>query len=70
MKIKITKEIGYDKRVRFGWTDDFDLEPQLIREMKIKGLAEHPVAVIPLPFMSAKIRQKIRNALKGIVWPE
>jgi hypothetical protein len=59
------KEIGYDKRPRFGYTDDFDKDPQIIREksghycvVRFNGdgskryeeySAVHPCVVIPLP---------------------
>lgn len=62
------KEIGYDKRIRFGWCDNLDLDPQYIHETKQKDM--HPVAVVPMPFMSAKMRQKIKECLRGIVWPD
>ncbi len=65
------KEIGYDKRIRFGWTDDLDKDPQRIFENKgAPGMHVHPVAVVPMPFMSSKMRAKIREHLKGIVWPD
>lgn len=61
------KEIGYDQRPRFGWADDLDKDPQHIREKKSPRY-RHPVVVIPLPFMSAKLRKKLREFAKGI-WP-
>jgi hypothetical protein len=64
-----TKERGYDKRIRFGWCDDLDNDPQRISE-KREDPIQHPVAVVPMPFMSAKMRAKINKHLKGIVWPD
>ena len=62
------KEVGYDKRPRFGWADDLDKDPQHVREVKSPRFSQ-PVAVIPLPFMSSKVRRKIREFVNGSVWP-
>ncbi len=58
------KPIGYDKRPRFGWCDDLDSDPQKISESK-NWDSSHPVAVIPLPFMSPKQRKTIREFAKN-----
>ena len=49
-----------DRRPRFGWTDTLDLDPQHIYEDKSD---DHPcpVVVIPLPYMSPKLRKLIRG---------
>jgi hypothetical protein len=64
---KHKKEIGYDKRPRFGWVDDLDLTPQHVYEEKVED--GHPVAVIPLPYLSSKIRKKILEFVNGTIWP-
>jgi hypothetical protein len=53
-----------DTRTRFGWAKTLDNEPQRIAEKKSNGA--FPVAVIPLPFMSAKIRAEIRGFTKRL----
>jgi hypothetical protein len=58
------KEIGYDKRPRFGWCDDLDKQPQKIVENK-SPIYSHPVVVIPLPFMSPKTKALFREFTKG-----
>jgi hypothetical protein len=63
------KPIGYDKRPRFGWADDLDKDPQFIYEAQNKKKSRHPVAVIPLPFMSAKRRRIIREFTED-TWPQ
>jgi hypothetical protein len=65
---KHVKEIGYDKRPRFGWAVDLDNDPQMIHENKIDSEL-HPVAVIPLPFMSSKQRRLVREFAKSM-WPQ
>jgi hypothetical protein len=55
-----------DKRPRFGWTETLDNEPQVIREGRKGKTKDFPVAVIPLPFMSAKMRTKILAFTKQI----
>lgn len=57
-----------DERPRFGWTDSLDKEPQVIYEKKARG-HKTPVVVIPLPFMSAKLRREIREFAKHRIWP-
>ena len=51
-----------DGRVRFGWTDSLDNEPQTIREKKFKGA--FAVAVLPMPFMSGRRRAIVREFQK------
>jgi hypothetical protein len=51
-----------DGRPRFGWTDSLDNEPQIIREKKFKGA--FAVAVLPMPFMSARRRAVVREFQK------
>lgn len=58
-----------DNRPRFGWTDVLDDDPQVIYEKRILG-TKIPVAVIPLPFMSAKQRHKVREFTKETLWPK
>ena len=58
-----------DQRPRFGWCTNLDNEPQHIYE---KGYQDFrtPVVVIPLPYMSAKMRKKIREFTNGTIWPK
>lgn len=70
-----------DNRPRFGWCDDLDNEPNIVREKKRGRLLssfsmraasvnqDRHVAVIPLPFSSAKMRAKVR-ALAKTLWPK
>lgn len=62
------KEIGYDRRPRFGWSDSLDNDPQFIYESKrgSAGRGAHPVVVIPLPFMSPKLRHAMRSVAKQL----
>lgn len=62
MKSTTTKS---DSRPRFGWTTSLDSDPQRIYEKPapkghVRRQHEFPVAVIRLPFMSAKIRKCLR----------
>jgi len=63
--MKKNKEIGYDKRARFGWTNSFDQDPVWILEEKTK-MAKHPTVVIPLPFISPKLRNSVREFTKSL----
>lgn len=67
-----------DKRPRFGWTSkrNINLDPQKIYENRddrflVKSPKENiiPVVVIPLPFLSAKMRAKIRAFTNATIWP-
>ena len=68
-----------NNRPRFGWCRSLDLDPQTIFEKRSRlvhgpGLAPanggpRPVVVIPLPYMSAKIRDKIKEFTNGTIWP-
>ena len=57
-----------DSRPRFGWCRDLDYDPQWIYEKK--SISFYPVAVIPLPCMSAVLRKKIREFTNGTIWPK
>ena len=61
------KEVGYDKSPRFGWTDDLDTDPCYIKEYKGNTFV-HPVVVIPLPFMSPKLKKLIRSFTRENIW--
>jgi hypothetical protein len=54
-------------RPRFGWTDTLDEDPQYIYEEKSDD-HPYPVVVIPLPYMSPKLRRLIREYTNSI-WP-
>jgi hypothetical protein len=58
-----------DKRPRFGWANSLDNDPQIIAEKKLRN-DYFPVAVIPLAFMSAKMRDKVRKLAKEYLNPE
>lgn len=62
----MSKPIGYDRRPRFGWVDDLDKDPQFIYEVQNKGKERHPVVVIPLPFMSPKMKKFSRVVAKNL----
>ena len=47
---------------------DLDYDPQWIYEKK--SISFYPVAVIPLPYMSAKVRAKVRKFANGTIWPK
>jgi hypothetical protein len=64
-----TKKESTDTRPRFGWTSDLDNEPQVIFEEKSLK-SEKPVVVIPLPYVSAKLRRKVREFVNGTLWPK
>jgi hypothetical protein len=66
--MEMKKEIGYDKRPRFGWAEDLDSIPQHVYEDKMED--GHPVVVIPLPYLSPKIRKKINEFTNGTIWPD
>jgi len=57
-----------DNRPRFGWAHTLDNDPQIIYENPDKWIADDqesfPVAIVPLPYMSGKLRQKVRNFIK------
>ena len=53
----------HDNRPRFGWCDDLGKDPQMILEERDQG--DVPVVVIPLPYMSSKIKHKIREFTNG-----
>ncbi len=61
-----------DNRPRFGFCGSIDAEPQQIFERSILvdsyygRDARRCVAVIPLPFMSAKIKAKVRAFTKTL----
>lgn len=57
-----------DNRPRFGWCPDLDSIPQEVLEDKIFP-NERSVAVIPLPFMSPKMKAKVREFTKSL-WPK
>ena len=66
---------------RFGWTRSIDLDPQLVWERRAamgmdkvrRGFpplgTRRAVAVIPLPYDSAKMRAKVK-ALAAELWPK
>lgn len=61
-----------DPRPRFGFCWTLDTEPQVIREKVCYGDSMHgrkrrtAVAVIPLPFMSSKMKARVRAFAKSI----
>lgn len=61
-----------DPRPRFGFCWKLDNNPQVIREKPRLGDAIHgrinrtAVAVIPLPFMSSKMKARVRAFAKTI----
>lgn len=57
-----------DNRPRFGYCHDLDSQPQICWETKIAGGT--PIVVIPVPFNSTKVRQKVRNFTKEFLWPK
>ncbi len=57
-----------DKRPRFGMCYNLDNNPQVIREVGTLHRGGVFVAVIPLPFMSAKKRAQVREFTKTL-WP-
>ena len=62
------KEIGYDKRPRFGWTDDLDVDPTVVFENKGKQkfypVEPHmPVVIIPLPNLSRQTKALVRKLI-------
>lgn len=58
-----------DNRPRFGWCDNLDNEPQKIFEKRFRKTTQ-PVVVIPLPYVSAKVRRKVREFVNGTLWPK
>jgi hypothetical protein len=59
-----------DNRPRFGWTKTMDIEPQVIYETYGKrDPLWRPVVVIPLPYVSAKVKKKVREFTNGTLWP-
>lgn len=67
-----------DNRPRFGWCDEraIDNDPQVIQEKRPKGKTRDfngkvfPVVVIPLPYISSKVKHKIREFTNGTLWPK
>lgn len=57
-----------DIRPRFGWTEDIDRDPQYVFENRIHPEGMKSVVIIPLPFMSPKIKKQIREFTKTL-WP-
>jgi hypothetical protein len=57
-----------DNLPRFGFCYDLDAEPQIIHERPIAKIPARPraVVVIPLPFMSAKQKAKVRAFTKSL----
>lgn len=63
-----------DMRPHFGWCWDLDADPQLVYDSRescrIDALANNslipswPVVVIPLPFMSARMKQRVLKFVK------
>jgi hypothetical protein len=67
-KTKKTQPVGFDRRPRDGWTNDLDATPMFIREKKVETLGYvHPVMVVPLPFMSPKMRVAVRK-FAATIW--
>lgn len=60
-----------DNRPRFGFAQNLDDNPQVVYE-KSGGLGSNPipVVVIPLPYVSAKVRKKVREFVNGTLWPK
>jgi hypothetical protein len=60
-----------DNRARFGWTNSLDDAPQVIHKFRndtyLIGKQSFAVAVIKLPFMSAKMRSKVNKFAKDII---
>ena len=59
------KKIGYARRPRFGWCDDLDNDPQIIWEKKGPN-ANMPVVLIPLMFMSPKLKKQFREIARKL----
>ena len=73
MKNKKPCSDSVDERVRFGWCWCLDGDPEIIYEKRkyVNGMDEpKAVAVVPLPFMSAKMKAKVRAFAKEVVWPK
>lgn len=57
-----------DSRPRFGWCHDLDNDPQIIAESGSPE-TDQSVAVIPLPFLSLKIKKQVREFTQSL-WPK
>jgi hypothetical protein len=60
-----------DNRPRFGWSGGSDDDPTIVWEEKDSRVPpERPVAVIPLPYISEKVRAKVRAFVDGTLFPK
>ena len=67
-----------DNRVRFGWCDNIDDEPQTVFEKFPKHLIGQnpqqrkpiPVAVIPMSFGGKAAQARVRRLVKDYWWPQ
>jgi hypothetical protein len=67
--MKNKKPAKLDNRPRFGYCRDLDRNPQIITEDSKGVKTARQVAVIPLPYMSPKVRAKVRAFVNGTLWP-
>ena len=57
--------LNRDHRVRFGWCDDVDADPQVVAEHK-QNNEDVYVAMMPLPKNSGRLRAQMRKVSQSL----